>query len=86
MSCLNVGDKKTLTNTNNSGKIFMGTPRPPKPSVGVDGSLDTNLTCQYCKDTGHELDNCKQPQKKLAHEHAAMQSIVTEELLNTKHH
>ena len=36
MSCLYVGDKETLSNSN-SGKKFMGTPRPPKPSVGVDG-------------------------------------------------
>ena len=87
MSWLYVGAKKTPTeNTNNGGKKFMGTPRPPKPSMGVDGSLDINLTYQYCKDTRHELENCKQPQNKLAHEHAAMWSIVTEESLNTKHH
>ena len=85
MSCLYVGKKKTLSNSN-SGKKFMGTPRPPKPLAGVDGSLDNNLTCQYCKDTGHELDNCKQLQNKLAHECAAMQSIVTEESLNTNCH
>ena len=64
----------------------MGIPRPPKPSAGVDGSLDNNLTCQYCKDTGHELENCRQLKKKSAHEHAAMQSIVTEGLLNPNHH
>ena len=64
MSCLYVGDKKTLMeNNSNSGKKFMGTPRPPKPLVGVDGSLDNNLMCQYCKDTRHELDNCKQLSK-----------------------
>ena len=86
MFCLYVGDKKTPVNNNsNSGKKFMGTCRPPKPSVGVDGSLDNNLICQYCKDTGHKLDNCKQLQNKLSHEHAATQSIATEESLNTKH-
>ena len=30
ISCLYVGDKKTLSNSN-SGKKFMETPRPPKP-------------------------------------------------------
>ena len=84
MSCLYVGDKKPLPS--NSGKKFVGTPRPPKPSVGVDGSLDNNLTCWYCKDTGHKLDNCKWLQKKLACECAAMQSIATEEWLNPKCH
>ena len=87
MSCLYVSNKKNpMENNSNSGKKFMGTPRPPKPLVGVDGSLDNNLTCWYCKDTGHKLDNCKQLQNKLAHEHAAMQSIATEESLNPKHH
>ena len=52
-----------------------GHPDHPKPSMVVDGSLDTNLMCQYCKDTGHELENCKQLQNKLTHKHAAMQSI-----------
>ena len=49
--------KATPLSTTNSGKKFMGTPRPPKPPAGVDGSLDNNLTCQYCKDTRHELEN-----------------------------
>ena len=45
MSCLYVGDKKTLTgNSSNGGKKFVGTPRPPKPSMGIDGSLEM-LTC-----------------------------------------
>ena len=65
MSCLYVGNKKTPPSNANSGNKFMGTPRPPKPSAGVDGSLDNNLMCRYCKDTGHELDNCKWLQNKL---------------------
>ena len=81
MSCLYVGDKKTQPSKIESGSKFMGIPRPPKPSAGVDGSLDNNLTCQYCKDTGHELENCRQLKNKLAHKHAAMQSIVTEEFI-----
>ena len=64
----------------------MGIPRPSKPSAGVDRSLDNNLTCWYCKDTGHELENCRWLKNKLPCEHAAMQSIVTEELLNLSCH
>ena len=86
MSCLYVGDKKTQPSKIESGSKFMGIPRPPKPSAGVDGSLDNNLTCRYCKDTGHELENCRQLKNKLAHKHAAMQSIVTEESLNLNCH
>ena len=80
MSCLYVGDKKTQPSK------FMGIPRPPKPSAGIDGSLDNNLTCWYCKDTRHELENCRWLKNKLAHECGVMQSIVTEESLNLNHH
>ena len=52
MSCLYVGDKKTQPSKIESGRKFMGIPRPPKPSAGVDGSLDNNLTCWYCKTLG----------------------------------
>ena len=86
MSCLYVGDKKTWPSKIKSGSKFMGIPRPPKPSAGVDGSLDNNLTCWYCKDMGYELENCRQLKNKLARKHAAMQSIVTEESLNLNHH
>ena len=44
MSCLYVGDKKTQPSKTDSGNKFMGIPRPPKPSAGVDGSLDNNQT------------------------------------------
>ena len=82
MSCLYVGTKKTpMENTSTGGKKYIGTPKPPKPSMGVDGSLGTNLTCWYCKDTRHKLENCKQLQNKLASKHAAMWTIVTEESL-----
>ena len=85
MFCLYVGNKKIpLSNTNGDNK-FMGTPRPPEPSAGIDGSLD-NLTCWYCKDTRQELENYRWLQNKLAHKYAATQSIVTEESLNTKCH
>ena len=86
MSCLYVGNKKTPPSNTNGGNKFMETPRPPKPSAGVDGSLDNNLTCWYCKGTRHELENCRQLKNKLAREHAAMQSVATEESLNTKLH
>ena len=86
MSCLYVGNKKNPPSTINSGNKFMGIPRPPKPSAGVDGSLDNNLTCWYYKDTGHELENCRWLKNKLARECAAMQSIMTEESLNCKCH
>ena len=54
--------------------------------MGVDGSLDINLTCQYCKDTSHELQNYKPLQGKLAHECMATQGVVSEDYLNPSHH
>ena len=82
-----IGNKKTPTdNQSNGGNKFAGTPRPPKPSMGINGSLNATLACQYCKDNGNELDNCKWLQCKLACKHAATQGIVTEESLNTNHH
>ena len=86
MSYLYVGDKKTQPSKTDSGNKFMGIPRPPRPSAGVDGSLDNRLTCWYCKDTGHELENCRQLKNELAHECAATQSIATEGSLNPNHH
>ena len=78
MSCLYVGNKKTLTdNPSNGGKTLVGTPRPSKSPMGIERSLDVNLTYQYCKDTGNELDNCKWPLQTLAHKCTAMQSIAT---------
>ena len=65
MFCLYVGSKKAPSDSqSNGGSKFVGTPRPSKPPMGIDWSLDVNLMCWYCKDTGHELGNCKQLQKK----------------------
>ena len=40
------------------GKLYFGKPCPPQLAPGVDVSLNTALTCQHCKDTGHIKDNC----------------------------
>ena len=52
----------------------------------IDGSLDPYITCQYCKHTSHELENCKWLQCKLGGEHMAAQGVVTEESLNPRDH
>ena len=58
--CLYVGYTKTTDNKDMGGKKFVGTSRPHKPDMGIHWSLDINQTYWYCKDTRHELDNCKQ--------------------------
>ena len=46
MSCLFVCNKKTSSdNQSNGGNKFAGMPRPPKPLMGIDWSLDTSLMC-----------------------------------------
>ena len=40
------------------GKPFLGRPQEPQLSAGKEGTTNPKQTCCYCKDTGHELDNC----------------------------
>ena len=47
-------DKDTKLDSSPGGynsKPYLGKPYPSQLAAGVDGSLDTALTCQYCKDT-----------------------------------
>ena len=59
MSCMYVSTKKSASDQKTRGKPFLGTNRPPELSKGLDESLDPNLSCQYCKDTGHVKENCR---------------------------
>ena len=52
------------------GKPLLGRPQEPQLSAGKDRTTNPEQTCCYCKDTGHELDNCLHLQHKkdfLAH-------------------
>ena len=84
MSCMYVGTKKLASDQESKGKPFLGTSRPSELSKGLDGSLDPNLSCQYCKDTGHEKENCRWLQKKLARDHLVAQEQKTSG--NANHH
>ena len=44
------------------GKPYLGKAKQSQITKGLDGTTDPNLTCQYCKDSGHELNSCKKPQ------------------------
>ena len=46
----------------------MGKPRPLKLTLGIDGSLDPELSCRYCKDTTHLKENCVKLNRRLAFE------------------
>ena len=60
------------SNTNGAsgytGKPYLGKPRPPQLTPGVDGSLDPELSCWYCKDTSHLKENCVKLNRRLAWE------------------
>ena len=47
-------------------KPYLGRPRPLQLAPGVDGSLDPELSCQYCRDTGHLKENCVKLNRRLA--------------------
>ena len=71
-SSLNIsgGNKPQKSNPNGvSGyttKPYLGKPRPPQLAPGVDGSLDPELSCWYCKDTDHLKENCVKLNRRLA--------------------
>ena len=58
-------------NTNPFGKPYLGPPREPQVTPGADGSLNTALSCKYCKDTGHDVSNCAKVKRKEALKAAA---------------
>ena len=40
------------------GGKFFGKRHEPKVAAGIDGTTDPDKSCNYCKDTGHEKNNC----------------------------
>ena len=51
-----VGNKGS--NNSQQGKPFWGKPWEPQLSAGKHRSIDLDKSCNYCKDTGHDLGNC----------------------------
>ena len=51
-------------NTNPFGKPYLGPPREPQITPGVDDSLNQALSCKYYKDTGHDMSNCTKVKRK----------------------
>ena len=43
---------------------FLGKHHPSQLSAGIDGTTDPEKSCRYCKDMGHELENCLRLQAK----------------------
>ena len=50
--------KTTEGTQQKSASSYVGRQRQPQLAHGPIGTLEPNISCQYCKDTGHTKDNC----------------------------
>ena len=48
--------KKVSSTKHLGGKPYLGKAKQPQITKGLDGTTHPSLTCQYCKDSGHELE------------------------------
>ena len=82
-SNLNINiDKKSQNESGYTSKPYLGRPRPSKLAPGIDGSLDPELSCQYCKDTGHLKENCVKLNRRLAWENKQPDWLPVKKLEN----
>ena len=65
---IDMNKKSSQNESGYTGKPYLGRPRPLKLAPGIDGSLDPELSCRYCKDTGHLKENCVKLNRRLAFE------------------
>ena len=66
---INVGNNPQKGDSSGyNGKPYLGKPRSSKLALGIDGSLDPELFCWYCTDTGHLTENCVKLNRRLAFE------------------
>ena len=57
--------------SNQYSRPYLGQPRESQLTPGADGNLNPALSCKYCKDTGHEVNNCTKVKRKEALKAAA---------------
>ena len=65
------GGKDDVKGAGFISKPYLEKPRPSQLAPGTDGSLNPELECWYCKDTGHLKDNCIKLNCWLAYEQKA---------------
>ena len=71
---------KDGTGTNGTGyvsKPYLGKPKPSQLAPGAYGSLNPDLECWYCKDTGHLKENCIKLNQWLAQEQKKLEQNGT---------
>ena len=55
------GAKNSSSNNNTQTRTcrpFLDVYQEPQLAAGIDGSIDPEKSCNYCKDTGHDVNNC----------------------------
>ena len=67
------------------GKSYLGKSKPPEFTKGLDDTIDPNHMYHYCKDSGHDLDSCRQLQQKRQRKQLAAERFIAEKALNKKH-
>ena len=66
---INVGNKPQQSGTSGyTSRPYLGKPRPSKLTLVIDGSLDPELSCWYCKDTSHLKEKCIKLNRRLTFE------------------
>ena len=74
---INMHKKSSQNESGYTSKPYLGKPRPSKLALGINGSLDPELSCQYCKDTGHLKENCVKLNRRLALENKQPDRLPT---------
>ena len=54
-----VAKKPDSSEKGKENKTYLGKSQNPVPTKGKDRSLNIMATCNYCKNPGHLLGNCK---------------------------
>ena len=67
------------------GKPYLGKTIASEVAKGLEATTNPSHMCHYCKDTGHEIDNCSKLQHKIRREQLAVESIIVQKVLNKKH-
>ena len=73
------GCPKTSKGTQYQGASnYVGRLRQPQLACGANGTLQLDITCFYCKDTGHIKNNCVWLNNKIVQELAQEQATAKE--------
>ena len=58
-------DSSNSTTKQKEGTPYLGKALPPKPTAGKNGQLNVTESCNYCKNPGHLINNCRKLQDRI---------------------